>query len=153
MPEPPSAPGHVVSEATLLLQQFRELSDRFERRLSTELEVNATDYRAMEHLLRSGPLSAGELARRLGISGAATTTAIDRLVDRGHVQREADASDRRRVRVVPAETSSKRANDLVLPMVHDLDVELAAFSARDRDVITEYLRQVVDALRRHADGA
>ena len=48
-------------DATMLLQDFLRLSDQFARRLGTELNVNATDYRAMEHLLRAGPLAPGEL--------------------------------------------------------------------------------------------
>jgi DNA-binding MarR family transcriptional regulator len=138
-------------DATMLLQDFLRLSDQFARRLGSELNVNATDYRAMEHLLRAGPLAPGELARRLGITSAAVTTSVDRLVNRGHVTREPDPADRRRIRVVPAQASSEQASAVVSPMVHAVDAELEGFTTAEQDVITEYLRRVIDAMRTHAD--
>ncbi len=140
-------------DATMLLQDFLRLSDQFARRLGGELNVNATDYRAMEHLLRAGPLAPGELARRLGITSAAVTTSVDRLVGRGHVSREPDPADRRRIRVIPAQASSEQASAIVSPMVHAVDAELEGFTSAEQDVITEYLRRVVDAMRAHAEPA
>lgn len=140
-------------DATMLLQDFLRLSDQFARRLGGELNVNATDYRAMEHLLRAGPLAPGELARRLGITSAAVTTSVDRLVSRGHVSREPDPADRRRIRVIPAQASSEQASAIVSPMVHAVDAELEGFTSAEQDVITEYLRRVVDAMRVHAEPA
>ena len=136
--------------ATLLLQQFLQLSDQFTKRLSGELSVNATDFKAMEHLLRAGPLTPGELARRLGISGAAMTTSVDRLVSRGHVNREPNAADRRSIRVVPAPASMKRADDIVTPMVRGLDAEMDGFSSAEQQAITKYLEQIVATMRAHA---
>jgi DNA-binding MarR family transcriptional regulator len=141
-----------LHEATLLLQEFLQSSDRFARMLSGRLDVNATDFRAMEHLLRAGSLTPGDLARRLGISSAAVTTSVDRLVARGHVRREPDPADRRRIRVVPAEESSERANGIVSPMVRALDAELTGFTIAEQRAITEYLRRVVDTMRTHAAG-
>ena len=139
-------------DATMLLQDFLQLSDRFARRLGSEPNVNATDYRAMEHLLRAGPLAPGELARRLGITSAAVTTSVDRLVSRGHVTREPDPGDRRRVRVIPAQSSSERASAIVSPMVRALDAELDRFTTAEQDAITEYLRRVVETMRVHSSG-
>ncbi|MFD3444629.1 MarR family winged helix-turn-helix transcriptional regulator [Microbacteriaceae bacterium 4G12] len=139
-------------DATMLLQDFLRLSDQFARRLSGELDVNATDYRAMEHLLRAGPLAPGELARRLGITSAAVTTSVDRLVSRGHVTREPDPADRRRIRVIPAQASAERASGIVSPMVRALDAELDGFTTAEQDAITEYLRRVVETMRAHSSG-
>lgn len=141
-----------LHDATMLLQEFLQLSDRFTRMLAGELAVNATDFRAMEHLLREGALTPGDLSRRLGITGAAVTTSVDRLIDRGHVSREPDPRDRRRVRVIPAQTSAAKAGGFVTPMVRALDAELDGFSSDEQDAITEYLRRVVDAMRLHASG-
>jgi DNA-binding MarR family transcriptional regulator len=46
-----------------------------------------------------GPLPAGTLAARLGLTKGATTRAIDRLVEAGLATREVDPDDRRVVRV------------------------------------------------------
>jgi DNA-binding MarR family transcriptional regulator len=149
-PEPAAARQLDVREATRLLRDFLDVSEAFERALGTELEVNKTDLEAMEHLLMSGPLSPSELARRLGISTASTTTAIDRLVALDHVTREPHPSDRRGVLVVPREASRARAMARLLPMIFGVDAELDRFSADEQDAITRYLRGVVALYRRHA---
>lgn len=142
-----------VHEATRLLREFLDVSELFERALAAELEVNATDLEAMEHLLMSGPLGPSELARRLGISTASTTTAIDRLVALGHVTREPNPRDRRGVLVVPQEASRERAMRRLLPMIMGVNAQLDDFTEQEQAAITLYLRRVVDLYRRHAGEA
>lgn len=139
-----------VRDATRLLREFLEVSESFERSLGVELQVNKTDLEAMEHLLMSGPLGPSELARRLGISTASTTTAIDRLVALGHVTREPNPKDRRGVLVVPQEASRARAMARLLPMIIGVDAELDNFDSGEQEAITRYLRRVVDLYREHA---
>lgn len=139
-----------VRDATRLLREFLEVSESFERSLGVELQVNKTDLEAMEHLLMSGPLGPSELARRLGISTASTTTAIDRLVALGHVTREPNPNDRRGVLVVPQEASRARAMARLLPMIIGVDAELDNFDSDEQEAITRYLRRVVDLYREHA---
>ncbi|RKT31878.1 DNA-binding MarR family transcriptional regulator [Microbacterium sp. AG1240] len=137
--------------ATVLLREFIELSEQFERSIGEELEVNPTDLQAMEHLLMGGPLAPGELARRVGISAGATTTAIDRLVALGHVTREPHPTDRRGILVVPQESSRDRAMGRLMPMIMGIDAELDAFTPSEQETITRYLAQVVERLRGHAE--
>jgi DNA-binding MarR family transcriptional regulator len=139
-----------IREATHLLREFLEVSELFGHSLGAELAVNATDLEAMEHLLMSGPLGPSELARRLGISTASTTTAIDRLVALGHVTREPNPNDRRGVLVVPQEASRARAMGRLMPMILGLDAELDNFSDDEQEAITLYLQRVVDLYREHA---
>lgn len=139
--------------ATVLLREFIQLSEQFERAIGEELEVNPTDLEAMEHLLMGGPLGPSELARRVGISAGAATTAIDRLVALGHVTREPHPTDRRGVLVVPAPASRDRAMNRLMPMIMGIDAQLDAFSPTEQETITSYLRQVVDRLREHVDPA
>ena len=140
-----------VREPTRLLREFLDVSDLFERALGAELEVNATDLEAMEHLLMSGPLGPSELARRLRISTASTTIAIDRLVALGHVTREPNPNDRRGVLVVPQEGSRQRAMRRLMPMIMGVDAQLDAFTESEQEAITRYLRQVVALYRRHSE--
>ena len=132
-------------DATMLLQDFLRLSDQFARRLGSELNVNATDYRAMEHLLRAGPLAPGELARRLGITSAAVTTSVDRLVSRGHVTREPDPADRRRIRNQAKVSLAEMAAELKVTPVTVLRWEQGAFEPR-RDRAIAY-RDLLEALQ------
>lgn len=143
-------PAGAVHEATQLLREFLDVTAQFERALGTELSVNPTDLQAMEHLLMSGPLSPGELARRLRISTASTTAAIDRLVAVGHVTREPDPDDRRRLLIVPQPASRERAMARLVPMIMGVNAQLDDFDDAERDAITRYLRGVVAHYREHA---
>ncbi|GAB2844720.1 MarR family winged helix-turn-helix transcriptional regulator [Microbacterium insulae] len=141
--------GPPVRRATALLREILEVSEDFERHLGRELTVNPTDLQAMEHLLMSGPLGPSELSRRLGISTASTTKVVDRLVDLGHVTRQAHPTDRRGILVVPTESSRRRALSTLMPMIMGIDAELDAFSADEQSIITEYLERVVAVYRSH----
>jgi DNA-binding MarR family transcriptional regulator len=148
--EPLEERGPDVHEATMLLRSVIEMSDLFEKRLQSHLTVNPTDLEAMEHLLSSGPLGPSDLARRLQISTASTTTVVDRLVALGHVTREPHPTDRRAVLVVPTETSRRNAMSVLMPMILGVDAVLDRYTPEERSVITSYLAQVVDEYRAHA---
>jgi len=59
------------------------------------LEMCISDFAVLEVLLHKGPLSVGEIGRRVDLTSGSITTAIDRLEQRGLVARAAHASDRR----------------------------------------------------------
>jgi DNA-binding MarR family transcriptional regulator len=58
----------------------------------------------MDLLNTLGPMTAGELAGRTGLSSGATTRLIDRMERAGYVRRRSDEHDRRCVIVEPVET-------------------------------------------------
>ncbi len=63
--------------------------------------MHLTDHKCAEILLRSGPLTAGDLAQRTGLTTGAITGVIDRLEKAGFVRRGKDPGDRRRVIIKP----------------------------------------------------
>lgn len=142
--------GPPARPATRLLRDLLDVTEDFERSLGTQLTVNPTDLDAMQHLIMSGPLSPTDLARRIGLSPAATTTVIDRLEALNHVHREPNPADRRGVRVVPSEASRARAMATIMPMIMGVDRVLDDFSTDEQDVVTRYLERVVDVYRVHA---
>lgn len=144
--------GPPVRKATVLLRELLEVSDLFEAMLRVRLSVNPTDLEAMQHLIASGPLGPSELARRLGITTAAMTTSVDRLVALGHVTREPHPTDRRGIRVVPTESSRNHALGILFPMIMGVDAVLDGFTSEEQQVITDYLQRVVDVYRTHVDA-
>lgn len=134
----------------MLLREFLQVSEDFERRLGRELEVNPTDLAAMEHLIQSGPLSPSEIAARLGVTTAAATTIVDRLARVGHVHRRSNEQDRRGVLVVPEADSVQRALGVIRPMVEAVDDALTDFDETEQRAITAYLERVLQIYRAHA---
>lgn len=71
--------------------------------------LNTTDFSCLNLLALAGPLTAGQLAQRTGLTTGAATRMIDRLEQGRFVRRERDPADRRRVIVAVA---SDRGTDL-----------------------------------------
>ena len=137
--------------ATELIREIFEVSSEFESHVGRQLTVNPTDLQAMEHLIMSGPLSPTDLSKRIGISTAATTAVIDRLVALDHASRTQHPTDRRGVVVVPNPRSVERAMGTLLPMIMGIDGVLDEFAAEDRATITHYLERVLEVYRAQID--
>lgn len=146
----PSLPQVGTRRPTELLHLLLQVSEAFERALADHLRVNTTDLQAMEHLIRDGSLTPGELARRLGISAGAVTTVVDRLEAVGHARRSQHPTDRRAVVVTPDAASVRAAMAKLRPMIGDIDAVLDGFSADEAAVIERYLDRVVETYRTHA---
>jgi DNA-binding MarR family transcriptional regulator len=138
-----------VRPASLHLRNVVALNGSFEHGLARELSVNATDLSAMEHLMKDGPMSQGELARRLGITAASVSASVDRLEGLGHASRSPNPEDRRGVLVGASTQSTKRAMGVILPMVYAVDHVLDDFTPEEQEVITKYLERVSDQYRQH----
>jgi DNA-binding MarR family transcriptional regulator len=128
-----------VHPATSLLREVIDQSNEFAKNVGSELDVNETDFAAMEHLITNGPMSAGELAKAVGISPGSATIMIDRLVAVGHVTRESNPKDRRGVVVAPNPESVAQAWKHIGPLVMASEKALAKFSPSERKAIENYL--------------
>ncbi len=145
------APRPGARRATVLIRELFEVSNEFESYVGRQLTVNPTDLQAMEHLIMEGPLSPTDLSKRIGISTAATTAVIDRLVALDHASRTQHPTDRRGVVVVPNPHSVERAMGALMPMIMGIDGVLDEFAAEDRATITHYLERVLEVYRAQLD--
>jgi DNA-binding MarR family transcriptional regulator len=146
------ADAGAAGELGRILRDVLGLAAGFERRLGGVLEVNPTDMKAMEHLIQEGSLSPTELAGRLGITTAAATLVVDRLVEVGHVDRRPHPHDRRRVVVVPRPASVGRAMAELMPMIGGVARAADALTAEERAAVTRFLGEVREVYREAAAG-
>ncbi|WP_395308551.1 MarR family winged helix-turn-helix transcriptional regulator [Mycobacterium sp. AMU20-3851] len=76
-------------------------SDQIGREFATRNNVASNDFRALLHVMvadaAGAPLTAGELRKLMGTSGAAITYLVERMIASGHLRRETHAQDRRKV--------------------------------------------------------
>ena len=83
------------------LRELTSESDWISRSFAEQNHVSANEFRALLFVMlaeRTGVhLTAGDLRKQMGLSGAAITYLVDRMVDNGHLRRETDPSDRRKV--------------------------------------------------------
>ena len=131
----------------LRLKTISFLNREIGKKIGEALGVNVTDMAALEQLLNNGPLTPSQLAERLKVTTAAATQIVDRLERAGHVSRERKTSDRRKIFVVPVEASVERAFEQLAPMLDGLDGVIAGLTPADRQVIEDFLDQVVEIYR------
>ena len=135
------------------LQQIAILTRKSASQLGTALCINQTDMAALEHLITDGPLPPTELATRLSVTTAGITQVIDRLERAGHVVRERQLDDKRRVLVRPVPESVAQAYRHIAPMLNGLSTVLGALDGRDRTVIEAFLGQVIEVYRTTLSGS
>ena len=100
-PEPVTrADDQLLKELAGELRARQSAADQLEERAAAALGVHRTAARCVELLLRHGPLSAGQLSEKLGLSPSGTTPLLDRLEETGTVRRvRLTEGDRRRVSI------------------------------------------------------
>ncbi|MDN5804814.1 MAG: MarR family transcriptional regulator, partial [Microlunatus sp.] len=87
-----------VEPETQALRRLQTAMTDAQSGLSRRLEIGLTDMAAMTHLAGAGrPVGPTWLSARLGLTPAAATELVDRLERAGHLARERDQTDRRRV--------------------------------------------------------
>jgi DNA-binding MarR family transcriptional regulator len=115
------------------------------------MHLGETDMRAVRFVMaraRSGAAaSPRDVAAHLGITTAATTTLLDRLVRAGHVERLPHAHDRRSKVVVPTDHAWREAGR-ELAAVHDRMYDVAAgVPAAARPAVLSFLGELAEVMR------
>jgi DNA-binding MarR family transcriptional regulator len=133
--------GRVQSEATVMFHAI----------VAAKQGLTATEEKALDLLDRSGPLTAGELARRTGLAPASVTGLIDRLERKGFVRRVPNPSDRRSV-LVEVETERVFASmaPLFADWVRSLEELFAGYTDEQLETILDFL---TEAARRQRQAA
>ena len=102
-----------------------------------------TDFAVLAALEEYGPLSQAELGRRLGLDRKDVNGVLDRLQHSSHVDRQADADDRRR-NIVTLTPSGRRHLD---ELEHQLDAVqdqlLAPLTPAERQQLIQLLQQLL----------
>src|ERR671914_1822983 len=133
---------------------FREVADAFRRSGQAQdamdnaaaafFGIHRTDLSILDALQFGDRMSAGELAKRVSLSPAAVTAALDRLERAGYVRRLRDEGDRRRVLVEVTDEMAERAGEVYGPLA-DRSAELLG------DFTDDQLRAIVEMLERGAE--
>jgi MarR family 2-MHQ and catechol resistance regulon transcriptional repressor len=125
----------------LLMKAYRALGERAAASIAGT-GMCQSDFAILEILLHKGPLPVNALAERIGLTSGSGTTAVDRLEERGLVERQSAASDRR-TRVVHLTAAGKRLIRKVFDR-HAADMEEAAapLSQDERVRLGELLRKL-----------
>lgn len=136
----------------LLLQSFATESSRYADSIRKHYGLAHNDVHAITEVMqgqrRGTPLRAGDIARRLVISASAATAVIDRLVHRGHLERQSDADDRREVVLAATSSAAATGRAMFLPMVEELMAEIETWEDNERNVLRRRIPELTEAIVR-----
>jgi DNA-binding MarR family transcriptional regulator len=143
---PPIAPSLAYMQT---MRKFMRLSTEWVNVAAESLGVHSSDLIAGSYLSEMGPMTAGELAREMGITTGAMTAAIDRLERAGFATRENDPNDRRKVIIKPKKLPLKLLamrgsiqNEIDAIFSRYSDKDLARMTAITRDIITVFEKEI-----------
>lgn len=155
----PPAPGD-RDGALRLVHLLRAVTVELDLRGAEFARVNrlhATDIRALIHLLDAGrsgvAATPGWLGRQLGMNSAATTAVIDRLERAGHLRRERESEDRRRVHLVVTGQAMTLGWSFFGPLIDGMVTAMEPFTGPELDTVERFLRAMADVTARAPQGA
>jgi DNA-binding MarR family transcriptional regulator len=79
-----------------LIREFATRDALFHDAMARTIGLHSTDEKVLR-LLGADAMTAGDLVNHTGLTGAAVTALVDRLINLGYVTRERDPGDRRKV--------------------------------------------------------
>ncbi|MBD8869994.1 MarR family transcriptional regulator [Nocardioides sp. MJB4] len=139
--------GSLETSTLLALRELIHTGSLVAPAIARRASLSRSELRALE-LLFDGPLGPVDLARELGVTSAASSGIVDRLVAREHVVRRPHDTDRRRTVVTITDTGRSDVMGHLTPMflaLHELDADL---DDEERATVERYLRGAIEALRR-----
>jgi DNA-binding MarR family transcriptional regulator len=159
-------PGSAPDEANRV-EEFDDLIDAL-RRFTVESDVFVDVFARRHRLGRSDlnaimwistgqqsgrPMTAGELAGRLGLGPPATTALVDRLEAAGHVRRTRDPQDRRKVTIVMQPPALEVASEFFVPLGRLMNRALEGTSPEEMRQATAIVRRLITAVTEARDEA
>lgn len=106
--------------------------------------LGITDVKMISILMQEGPMTAGQIAKRLSLTTGAVTNVIDRLERRDFVKREADAHDRRKVIVVVNQQKLLAGGNIYRSMGEAFDRLLRTYSTEELEFLTRYYQASIE---------
>ena len=139
-------PDYRPSASLDALQELVDVAAQVPHEVARAAGLSTSELHSLRHLMDT-PMGPVELARALGVTSAASSGVVDRLVARGHAERQPHDHDARRTVVVITESGRREVFALLAPMFAGLAALDASLSDAEREVVERYLRGATAAMR------
>jgi DNA-binding MarR family transcriptional regulator len=139
-------PAYRQSSSLDALQELVDVAAQVPHDVARKAGLSVSELHSLRHLAAS-PMGPVELAKALGVTSAASSGVVDRLVARGHAERRPHAADGRRTEVVVTESGRREVFTMLAPMFAKLAEIDASLDDEERAVVERYLRGAIAAMR------
>lgn len=135
-----------MSETLDRLQRLLDAGSAAPIEVARRAQLSASELHALRHLSGQA-MGPAELARALGVTTAAASGVVDRLVTHGHARREPHTVDGRRTQVHLTDAGRAEAVGHLAPMFTALAALDASLTDEERVVVDRYLDGAIAAVR------
>jgi len=139
------------SQITADLRILTAESEQIGRVFAVAHDVRPTDFRALLHVMvaetTGQPITSGELRHRMGLSGAAITYLVDRMMASGHITRQSHPADRRKVILRYAESGMDTARAFFAPLGLHTRTAMAGLPDADLAAAHRTFNALIKAMR------
>lgn len=97
------------AELYLALRRLQQIGEQHAKRLGRRTGLTPLQLLVLRAIPELGAATIGQLAARLNLSQATLTTVLDRMEERGLLQRVRDQDDRRKVRLLLSEAGREQS--------------------------------------------
>jgi DNA-binding MarR family transcriptional regulator len=139
-------PDYRPSASLDALQELVDVAAQVPHEVARKAGLSTSELHSLRHLMDT-PMGPVELARALGVTSAASSGVVDRLVARGHATRRPHHDDGRRTEVVITESGRVEVFAMLAPMFAGLAQLDSSLSDDERVVVERYLRGATAAMR------
>jgi DNA-binding MarR family transcriptional regulator len=142
-------PADVLERFSVYARETSALTVLFHTRVAERMGLSPTDEKCLDLALRAeGPITAGKIAERSGLSTGAVTGVIDRLERAGYVRRVRDPHDRRKVLVEVTAGDESKFDHLFAGARDTLREVLSRFTPEELEVLERYNQALLETFRR-----
>lgn len=134
----------LVDQLQFLGQMASTETALFHQVAAARYGLGITDMKTLSALLQEGPMTAGQLAKRLSLTTGAVTNVIDRLERQDFVKRTPDAADRRKVIVSVNQERLGSGLNAYLSMGEAFGVLLATYTTEQLEFLADYYRASIE---------
>jgi DNA-binding MarR family transcriptional regulator len=128
-----------------LIREFATRDALFHEAVAKKIDLHSTDEKVLR-LLGADAMTAGDLVSRTGLTGAAVTALVDRLVNLGYVTRERDIRDRRKVVIRTVSTKLRDIDHLYGGLRGALQALLAGYDNAEFAAIMSFLAGATETM-------
>ncbi|PPU99424.1 MarR family winged helix-turn-helix transcriptional regulator [Xanthomonas hyacinthi] len=145
---PASRDAKLDDDARALSEALADLVRLYQFRDRDQLScfgISVTQCHALETLVEQGPLRAGDIARRLFLNKSTMSRVVDALERKGHVRRQADATDQRAWLLEVTESGHALHARIKADLLRQHKAIVADFDAQTRTSATTVIRRFANA--------
>lgn len=127
----------------LVLWKAARAVQAYAEKTITDLEIGGSDFAVLEALLHKGPLPVNEIGKKVLLTSGSITVAVDRLEQKGLVERRAHGTDRR-ARIVHLTKEGRKVITRAYTQ-HATDMEQlasASLTAGERTTLIRLLKKI-----------